>query len=321
MRRHPVTCATAPPGPRHSALSSCGTGTFSCLLAVPIPALPYPGPTCRKGSVMDTRLRGKVALVTGSSKGIGKGTARSLARERAVVVVHGRDRPFAEEVAARQIVAQGGQACAATGDLTSDVQVAALVEAASAAVGGIDILVNNAGGSGAGGDWETADPADWVSAYDRKVLATVRTTMAVLPRMRAARWGRIINISSLAGLMPPAVKPGYSAAKAAMNAMSSSLAKAVAAEGGDREHDLPRHDPQRPAQGAVPGGRGRAGHLKGPSAGQDGGGRAAAVRPDPLGPRAHGGGNLRRRRVPGQPPRGLHRRIEPAARRGMLPVA
>lgn len=179
---------------------------------------------------MDLQLDGKVALVTGSSKGIGEGIAQGLAREGAVVVVHGRDRTQATDVADR-IRAEGGWAHVVTGDLTDAAQVIAMIDAVRSLAGNIDVLVNNAGGSGDGADWSTTAPEAWASVYDRNVLAAVRVTTAVLPHMRAARWGRIINISSLAGLMPPPVNPDYSAAKAAMTAMSASLAKAVAAEG------------------------------------------------------------------------------------------
>jgi 3-oxoacyl-[acyl-carrier protein] reductase len=99
-------------------------------------------------------------------------------------------------------------------------------------VGRVDILVNNAGGSGGTKErWETTLPSTWLSAYDRNVLAAVRVTTRVLPEMRQAKWGRVINISSLAATMSPPAAPDYSACKAAMNALTASLAKAVAADG------------------------------------------------------------------------------------------
>lgn len=179
---------------------------------------------------MDLQLNGKFALFTGSSKGIGEAIAKGLAQEGAIVVVHGRDRAQAERVE-RQIIASGGLAFVVTGDLTVDEEVQALVGEARALAGRIDIVVNNAGGSGAAGSWSNTSADSWASAYDRNVLAAVRVTTALLPQMRAAKWGRIVNISSMAGMMPPAVNPDYSAAKAAMIAMTASLAKAVAAEG------------------------------------------------------------------------------------------
>ncbi len=168
--------------------------------------------------------------MTGSSKGIGEAIAKRLAREGATIIVHGRDQSKASEVA-EQIRTGGGQAHVVTGDLTNDAEVIALLQAARSAAGSIDILVNNAGGSGDGSDWSTTASDVWTTTYDRNVLAALRVTTAVLLQMRTREWGRIINISSLAGLMPPPVNPDYSAAKAAMIAMTASLAKAVAAEG------------------------------------------------------------------------------------------
>jgi 3-oxoacyl-[acyl-carrier protein] reductase len=179
---------------------------------------------------MDLQLDGKVALVTGSSKGIGEAVAKGLAREGAIVVVHGRDRAQAQRVE-QDIIASGGRAHVVTGDLTVEEEVQALVAEARSLAGPIGILVNNAGGSGTGEDWSNTSPGSWASVYDRNVLAAVRVTTALLPQLRAKKWGRIVNISSLAGMMPPAANPNYSAAKAAMIAMTASLAKAVAAEG------------------------------------------------------------------------------------------
>ena len=179
---------------------------------------------------MDLQLNGKVALVTGSSKGIGEAVAKGLAQEGATVIVHGRDRKATEQVR-DQIVSVGGNAHSVTGDLTVDEDVAIMVAEAQRLGGAIGILINNAGGSGAGEDWSNASPQTWASTYDRNVIAALRVTSALLPGMRKAKWGRVINISSLAGLMPPAVNPDYSAAKAALLAMTASMAKAVAAEG------------------------------------------------------------------------------------------
>jgi NAD(P)-dependent dehydrogenase (short-subunit alcohol dehydrogenase family) len=180
---------------------------------------------------MDLKLDGKVALVTGSSKGIGEGIAKGLAREGVIVIVHGRDKIKAEEVA-HDIVTSGGRAHAVLGDLTLEADVRRLVDQAQALLKPVDILINNAGGSGENTeDWDSVDPGTWAAVYDRNVLAAVRVTNQVLPNMREAGWGRVINISSLAGLMPPAKRPGYSAAKAAMIAMTASLAKEVAKDG------------------------------------------------------------------------------------------
>jgi NAD(P)-dependent dehydrogenase (short-subunit alcohol dehydrogenase family) len=180
---------------------------------------------------MDLQLGGKTALVTGSSKGIGEAIARMLAREGATVIVHGRDRALTQAVA-DDIVSSGGRACAVFGDLTDDREVQGLIEDAEQFCGAIDILVNNAGGSGRDKEsWLDARPATWASAYDRNVLAAVRVTTPLLARMKQKRWGRIINISSLAATMPPPTAPDYAACKAAINAMTASMAKALAADG------------------------------------------------------------------------------------------
>lgn len=180
---------------------------------------------------MDLQLKGKVALVTGSSKGIGEAIARTLAKEHATVIVHGRDMAQTARVAA-DMLAQGGVAHAVTGDLTDDDQVRRMLDDATSAAGPVDILVNNAGGSGGlKDDWTTTRPSSWLASFDRNALAAVRVATRLLPRMRQARWGRVINISSLAASMPPASGPAYAASKAAMNAMTGSMAKAVAGDG------------------------------------------------------------------------------------------
>lgn len=179
---------------------------------------------------MDLQLNGKVALVTGSSKGIGEAIVRTLASEGAIVIVHGRNKAAADQVV-HDIITDGGRAYAVIGDLTSEDDVQRLVQEAQAFVKPVEILINNAGGSGETEDWITTRPETWASGYDRNVLAAVRVTTRVLPGMRAARWGRIVNISSLAAMMPPAKRPDYGAAKAAMIAMTASLAKAVVREG------------------------------------------------------------------------------------------
>jgi 3-oxoacyl-[acyl-carrier protein] reductase len=179
---------------------------------------------------MDLQLSGRVALVTGSSKGIGEGIAKVLASEGATVVIHGRDRSEVDQVAGA-IVEDGGKAHGVVGDLTDDDQVDRLVKEAQRLAGQIGILVNNAGGSGPKNDWTGTDAATWASTYDRNVLAAVRVITRLLPGMRTAGWGRVINISSGAATMPPVGGPDYSAAKAGINALTASMAKALAADG------------------------------------------------------------------------------------------
>ncbi len=154
---------------------------------------------------MDLKLDGKVALITGSSKGIGEGIARGLAREGATVIIHGRSKAKTEQVA-HDIISQGGRAYVVIGDLTHEDEVQRLVDEAQAFVKPVEIVINNAGGSGETEDWVTTRPETWATGYDRNVLAAVRVTSRLLPAMRAAKWGRVVNVSSLAGLMPSCQK-------------------------------------------------------------------------------------------------------------------
>ena len=179
---------------------------------------------------MDLQLEGKRALVTGSSIGIGETIARILAKEGVTVAIHGRDRSRAEAVA-RTIDDQGGAAVVVTGDLTEDTAAGEIVRESERLLGGVDILVNNAGGSGEKHVWEETSAGEWLAAFDRNVMAAVRLISLVLPKMRAQGWGRIVNISSLAGAMPPATGPDYSACKAAMNNLTKSLSKSAAGDG------------------------------------------------------------------------------------------
>jgi len=143
--------------------------------------------------------------------------------------VHGRAQERADRIA-HEIVAAGGKAVVVLGDLTNDDEVGRMADEANRLLGGIDILVNNAGGSGPKQVWEKTPATDWAGAYDRNVLAAVRVTNLLIPKMRAAKWGRVVNVSSLAGSMPPANGPDYSACKAAINNMTVSLSKASAGE-------------------------------------------------------------------------------------------
>ena len=172
---------------------------------------------------MDLKLKDRRALVTGSSSGIGEAVARLLAQEGAAVVVHGRNRERAEKVAA-EIKAAG----VAIGDLSTDEGAAAVHEQARAALGGnIEILINNAGGSSTG---NTSRPpldikvADWLSNYNANTLGAVRLVLLAVPDMVAARFGRVINVSSAVAIQPNNLGTDYSAAKAALNNFTVSLA-------------------------------------------------------------------------------------------------
>ena len=182
---------------------------------------------------MDLGLRGKVALVTGSSRGIGLAEARALAQEGVRVAVNGVD-PERAEAAAASIRASGCDALAFPADVTKSNEVAALFERIRARMGECSILVNNAGLAGRhlGKPADAISEDDWDAVLDSHLRATWLCTRAALPAMRAARWGRIVNTSSIhhTGGGRPGLS-SYAAAKGAIAAFSRATAKEVAADG------------------------------------------------------------------------------------------
>ncbi|MFI0368719.1 SDR family NAD(P)-dependent oxidoreductase [Actinomadura sp. 1N219] len=176
---------------------------------------------------MDLELGGRKALVTAGSGGIGAAVAVRLAVEGCAVLVHGRDAERAAEVAARARSA-GGAAEVVLGDLTDD--GAAAEVAGRAAAWGVDVLVNNAGPV-AEHDWDDAEPAAWLEAMNGNVLSAVRVIRAVLPGMRERGWGRVVNLGSRAATTPLPNLVEYSAAKAAVVNMTTSLARHLAGTG------------------------------------------------------------------------------------------
>lgn len=179
---------------------------------------------------MDLQLTGRRAFVTGSSSGIGQAIAEMLAREGCQVVVHGRNRERAEQVAAG-INAAG----IAIGELSTDEGAAAVhAEAADALGGNIEILVNNAGGSSTGNT--TKAPADisaddFISNYHANMLSSVRLCQLAIPDMVTAGFGRIINVSSAVAIQPNNLGADYSGAKAALNNFTASLAGSLKGTG------------------------------------------------------------------------------------------
>jgi len=183
---------------------------------------------------MDLDLKGKRALVTGSTSGIGRGIATVLGGEGVSVVVHGRDRERAEETAAL-VRDAGGTAHLAFGDLASDDGAAAVAEAVERHTGGIDILVNNIGGTESYGgqmlSWFEIGTAEWIGTLQQNLVSAVRMIHAFVPAMRERGWGRVINISSGGGAEPPVSVPDYCAAKAGLNNLTVSLSKELSRTG------------------------------------------------------------------------------------------
>jgi 3-oxoacyl-[acyl-carrier protein] reductase len=175
--------------------------------------------------MLDLKLTNKRALVTGSSSGIGAAIARALAGQGARVVVHGRDRERAERVC-QSIRDTGGSAYVVLADLAHPQAARSVAGGALEALGGVDILVNNAGGLEEGlKQWPELEPRHWQATFEQNVFSAVRLVRELLPTMKAARWGRIVQISSAVATQPLAMGPDYAAAKAALGSTTATLAK------------------------------------------------------------------------------------------------
>lgn len=178
---------------------------------------------------MELNLNGKKALVTGSSSGIGEWIAKCLAREGAQVMVQGRNTKELQRVV-KEISDQGGIAYEVEGDLTNDNDAKHIAEKTLKTFQRLDILVNNAGAFPKRG-WLESNPKDWLDLFNVNVVAMVRMIQAFLPQMKTLGWGRIIQISSVAGISPSPSLPDYGATKAANINMTVSLAKELAGSG------------------------------------------------------------------------------------------
>jgi 3-oxoacyl-[acyl-carrier protein] reductase len=182
---------------------------------------------------MDCLLQGKVALVTGSSRGLGLAEAKALAAEGVRVAVNGRD-TSAAEAAAAQIRAGGGRADAFPADVTDEAAVERLVADVVERCGSLDILVNNAGiaGQRLGRGVDEIEGADWDAIIDSHLRSTWLCTKHAARVMKARRWGRIVNTSSVhvTGGGRPGVS-SYSAAKAAVAGFGRTVAKELGAWG------------------------------------------------------------------------------------------
>lgn len=180
---------------------------------------------------MDLGLKGKRALVTGSTSGIGIGIAERLIAEGASVVVHGRNRERGEKVL-ENLKRAGGTASLVLGDLSRDDEAERVGDAVMKAVGGIDILVNNAAHTGDGHfDWFDQPIEHWETVYQSKPVAAVRMIKRFVPAMMERGWGRVINIGSAAAVQPSAGQPAYFASYAAMLNLTAGLARSMTVGG------------------------------------------------------------------------------------------
>ena len=176
---------------------------------------------------MELGLKDKRALVTGSSRGTGAVIAAHLAREGAIVFVHGLDAADGQEAVAQELRDKGYSAEAVSGDIRSDEGADALLNELQQQVPGIDVLINNYGVP-ASGNWHTATTAQWVDIYQHNVLSAVRMIDRFVPGMRERQWGRVVQLSTIGALRPNKRMPHYYAAKSAMANLTASLAKELA---------------------------------------------------------------------------------------------
>lgn len=169
-------------------------------------------------------LAGRRVLVAGGSRGIGLAIAAAFAGAGARVSICARDAAVLQQ-AARQVDSADGpvhwQAC----DLADPAQIERWVEDAASTLGGIDVVVNNASGYGTGND-----DASWQAGFDIDLMAAVRTNRFALPHLRRSDAAAILNISSINALRPTPRAAAYSAAKAALNYYTTSLATELARE-------------------------------------------------------------------------------------------
>ena len=178
---------------------------------------------------MELGLKGKVALVTGGSEGIGKAAAKSLAAEGASVVICARRVDVLEKAAGEIRASTGGDVMAVSADVTDPDQLRVLFEEIVAAHGRIDILVNNAGTS-AGGYFGDASDQVWQADLDLKLFAAIRCCRLAIPHMQAAGGGRIINVTNTGGKAPGPRSVPTTVSRAAGIALTKALSKDYASD-------------------------------------------------------------------------------------------
>lgn len=172
---------------------------------------------------MDLGLKGRVAIVTGASYGIGQAVAQCLVQEGAKVAICARNAEQLER-AARGL---GPDALAVQADVTKAADIAKLFDQTLGRFDGLDILVNNAGGTHLSQLLDLPDEA-WQENIDVNLFSVIRCSRLAIPHMRKQKWGRIINISSIFGKQPGTGMIDYNATKAAVISLTKTLADELA---------------------------------------------------------------------------------------------
>ena len=180
--------------------------------------------------MMALRLRGRTALVTGGSRGIGAAISRALAEAGATVAINYRERADEAERLAEALRKTDVHAITIAADVSQRDAVAKMVEVVKSEFGTIDILINNAGVAITRGIDDLSE-----TDFDRTISVNLKSvflcTQAVLPLMRGQRWGRIVNISSGAARGAGAIGPHYNASKAGMEGLTRGYAARLVKDG------------------------------------------------------------------------------------------
>jgi NAD(P)-dependent dehydrogenase (short-subunit alcohol dehydrogenase family) len=188
------------------------------------------GPRPRLGAVPPAQLRGTVSIITGGGRGIGRVLAQALAEAGAAVGLIARSgTQLAETI--QLVMASGGTAAAARADVTDQQAVTAAIDALRRRLGPVDLLVNNAGVSGPVGDAWQVGADDWWRAVEINLRGVFLCSRAVLPAMTARGAGRIVNITSEAGVFRWPQMSAYSVSKAAVIKFTENLAAEASRSG------------------------------------------------------------------------------------------
>jgi NAD(P)-dependent dehydrogenase (short-subunit alcohol dehydrogenase family) len=177
---------------------------------------------------MDLGLKGKVAIVTGGSEGIGRATAQSLGREGASVVICARHADTLQKAAQEVAEATGAEIIPVQADVTSAQDIERLVLSTVDRFGHLDVLVNNAGTSAAGA-FESVTDGAWQADLELKLFGAIRATRAALPHLRNAGGGAVVNVLNIGAKQPGANSVPTSVSRAAGMALMKALSKELAA--------------------------------------------------------------------------------------------
>jgi 3-oxoacyl-[acyl-carrier protein] reductase len=176
---------------------------------------------------MDLELAGKVALVTGANRGMGRAIALGLAAEGCRVGLVARTQATLDE-AVGEVAARGGEGIAVRADVTVPADVERMIETVAGHWGRLDVLVNNVGGSRGGPFVETSD-ADWAAAIDVNLLPAIRASRLAVPHLRRQGGGAIVMVASIWGREAGGLI-AYNATKAALISLSKNMARELAPE-------------------------------------------------------------------------------------------